>query len=111
MLLFTPHGRIGGPGRRVAREKQRDPEQPPELCRPVFPCSIPMDGHVDGAGAVVVAHGTASKEPLLPQIGQAPHLVARQARLPRGLVLCFNMAARASRWLFLPPAETALMET
>jgi hypothetical protein len=68
-----------------------------------------MDGH--GEGAVVTALASASIEALLPQIGQAPHLVARQARLPRGLVPCFNMAARASRRLFLPPAETALMET
>ena len=26
MLPFTPHGRTGGAGRRVAREKQHDPE-------------------------------------------------------------------------------------
>ena len=44
-----------------------------------------MDGHGDGTGAVVTALTTASKEALLPQIGQAPHLVARQARLVRGI--------------------------
>ena len=38
-MPFTPHGRIGGAGRRVSREKLRDPEQPPEFYRPVFPCS------------------------------------------------------------------------
>jgi hypothetical protein len=70
-----------------------------------------MDGHADGAGAVATALTSASKEALLPQIGQAPHLVSRQARLPRGLVPCFNTAARASCRLFPPAAETALMET
>ena len=40
LVPSTPHGHIGGAGRRVARGKQRDPGQPPELYRPVFPCLI-----------------------------------------------------------------------
>jgi hypothetical protein len=68
-----------------------------------------MDGH--GDGAVVTGLASASIEAHLPQIGQARHLVARQARLPKGIVPCFNTAARASRRLFPPPAENALMET
>jgi len=39
-MLFTPHGRIGDGGRRVAHVKQHDPELPNELYRPAFPCSI-----------------------------------------------------------------------
>ena len=68
-----------------------------------------MDGH--GDGAVVTPLASASKEALLPQIGQAPHLVAWQARLLRGIASCYSVAARAPRWLFRPPAETALTET
>ena len=40
VMLFTPHGRISDAGRRVAHEKQHDPELPNEPYRPVFPCSI-----------------------------------------------------------------------
>ena len=70
-----------------------------------------LDGHGEGAAAVVTALTSASKEALLPQIGQAPHLVAWQARLLRGIASCYSVAARAPRWLFRPPAETALTET
>ena len=40
LFAFTPRGRIGGGDRRVARKKQRDPWQPLEPYRPVFPCLI-----------------------------------------------------------------------
>jgi hypothetical protein len=36
VMLFTPHGRISDAGRRVAHEKQHDPELPNELYRRCF---------------------------------------------------------------------------
>src|ERR1039458_78565 len=40
LVPSTPHGHIGGAGRRAARGKQRGPGRPPELYRPVFPYLI-----------------------------------------------------------------------
>ena len=52
VMLFTPHGRMGGAGRRVADERQNDPELSNELYRPVFPCSIRGGcGHRDNSGS------------------------------------------------------------
>jgi hypothetical protein len=50
--LFTPHGRIGGAGRRIAREKQHDPGLLNELCGPASPCSNRGEcgGHANSEG-------------------------------------------------------------
>ena len=54
VMLLTPHGRIGGAGRRVAREKQHDPSMLNELCR----------GQPEVGAVVVVIANVIAKESL-----------------------------------------------
>jgi len=65
-MPFTPHARIGGAGRRVAHEKQRDPGLLNELCDPASACSTRGGCDRRGTTRQLNTHITESREVCYP---------------------------------------------
>jgi hypothetical protein len=111
-MPFTPRGRIGGAGLRIAREKLRDPEQPPEFYRPVFPCSIRGGCDRRGTTRQPNTHSTERREvyyPWHPWYGRSVRVYEALVQKGQAVFRCGTEENRAIRhfvpqWMFDPAA-------